>query len=67
MKFVYPDERKDFGFQLDNVGFEAAFGIIGTDINPTYGSIEISHVKKTVDIARAQQSGIKNLTRNTTV
>ena len=54
VKFVYPDERQDFGFQLENVGFHAAFGIIGTDIDPTYGSVKISHVKKTIDLDRIQ-------------
>jgi hypothetical protein len=29
LKFLYPDEHEDAGFQLGNVQFLAAYGIIG--------------------------------------
>jgi hypothetical protein len=66
LKFLYPDEHNKLGFDLGNVGFQAAYGVIGAPIDPTYGRISITHVKKTIDIDLIQKFGVGNLTRNTT-
>ena len=66
LKFLYSDEHNELGFDLDNVGFQAAYGIIGQTIDPTYGSIVITHVKKTIDVEYVKKFGVGNLTRNTT-
>lgn len=49
---MYVDEwGENEGFDLKNVDFSAAVGFVGIPIDPTYGSISISHVKKTINIA----------------